>query len=79
MIWNPYKGQSVVFRYRKSLRPVTGLHEKIGTVVVVSTGPKTKNVLVHHLGKLVVVPRGNLFVQEGMKTKKITETQLSLF
>ena len=62
MIWRPKIGQRVQLRYRRSMREAVGLHLATGTVICVATGPKSINAKIRlDTGKIVIVPRGNLF------------------
>lgn len=63
MIWKPYTGQRVRLRYRKELRKRCP-HDQTGTILAVASGPKLINVkVILDDGREVVVPRGNLFVE----------------
>jgi len=61
MIYRPKQYQTVLIRYRPSLRDETCLHMAKGNVMTVASGRKTVNCLVDVCGHKVVIPRGNLF------------------
>jgi hypothetical protein len=61
MIWRPKPDQRVILRYRKEMRSVCP-HLATGKILVAASGRGPINALVQlDGGRLVVVPRGNLF------------------
>jgi hypothetical protein len=73
MIWRPKKGMIVRLRYRKALRDLIGLHDRIGRIEIAASGPGPLNSLIRFPGFdgdiRVVVPRGNLFPVKINKDK----------
>lgn len=63
MIWRPKPGQRVILRYRKPMRPYFP-HLTTGLVLKAANGPGPINALVElDNNTLLVVPRGNLFLE----------------
>lgn len=65
MIWKPKAGQRVVIRYAKKRAQLFPYHNRVGVVVVASSGACAVNVMVRlDDDSVVVVPRGNLVAVE---------------
>ena len=65
MLANPKKGQLVRIRYNQRIAPAMPLHNKVGTVHIVSRGkPRNHGVIVD--GLLYAIPCGNLNKEDAL-------------
>lgn len=65
MIWRPKVGQRVRLHYGKRYCDMMPLHGRVGVVRVAGAGPGPINAGVKIDGRIVTVPRGNLYAAKG--------------
>ena len=65
MIFHPRAEQRVRIHYAKRSASIMPHHGRIGVICIVSRGPGPRNVGVEIEAMCVVVPRGNLIVEEA--------------